>query len=732
MPEKSRDNAQSAAAPVALRRPITRIFHGREFVDNYEWLRDKESPDTKEYLEAENSYADSRTEHLSVLRKNIYDEISSRVKQTDMSVPVRSEGFWYYDRTEEGKSYGVLSRLPVAEGEDPWTPPRIEEGVVPEGEEVILDVNALAEGHEFFSLGASSITDSGRYLAYSIDTRGDERFDLFVKDLETGELLEDRLEGIFYGATWAGESYLFYQRVDEAWRPDSVWRHRIGTSQDHDVLVYREEDERFTTGVGMYRSRKYLFVESGSATTSEVRVLAADAPEEEFEVLWPRVEGVQYSVDHAIVGGEDRWVVTHNATGHNFAVGWCPVGAERPLVELDNLIPHSETTRVEGVDCHRDFIVAAYRREAIGRAAVMRLSDASSPVIPGIVAAGKPTMDGERRVAFLEVGFDEEIYSVGIEGNPEWEAPVFRLTYGSLTTPTQVLDYWVDSGEMTVLKQQEVLGGHNPKDYVSYRLWATARDGARIPISVVHRADLDRDRPHPTLLYGYGAYETSIDPGMSIAQLSLFDRGMIFAIAHVRGGGEMGRSWYEQGKFSHKKNTFTDFIDVADALIGQGLSTPDQLVAEGGSAGGLLMGAVANMGGDRFRAIHAAVPFVDPLTSILKPELPLTIPEWEEWGDPYHDPEVYDYMASYSPYENVGARPYPDILATTSLNDTRVLYVEPAKWIAKLRATATAGEFLLKTEMNAGHGGVSGRYEQWRQTAFEYAWIINKATGRTE
>lgn len=702
-----------APIPSAPKKPVVRTHHGRDFVDDYEWLRDKEAPQTIAYLEEENEFLKASTSHLDELTGTIYEEIKSRVKETDMTVPVRSGDWWYYGRTEEGKSYAYSCRLRLVEGSDPWTPPSIPETGRPEGEQVILDLNELAEGHEFFALGASSVTLSGRYLAFSVDTEGDERFDLFIKDLETGELLNDRLSGIFYGATWAGEEYLFYQRVDDAWRPDTVWRHRVGTPAEEDVLVYREEDERFTVGVGGTRSEKYLLIESASKITSEIRVSLVEGVEEGFELLWPREAGVEYSVDHAVVAGEDKWIVTHNATGPDFAVGECGVGQLPPLRELNVLVGHEQGVRIEGVDTFEKQIVLGYRRGAIGRVAVMALD--------------KTRGFGE----FVEVEFPEEIYSAGVSSNPEWDAPVLRMGFTSFTRPFQVLNYEVATGVMTVLKEQEVRGGYDPRDYLAYRLWTVARDGARIPVSVVHRADLDLSRAQPALLYAYGAYEASTDPGFSISRLSLLDRGMMFVVAHVRGGGEMGRGWYDGGKMLSKKNTFTDFIDVADDLVARGLTTHDQLIAEGGSAGGMLMGAIANMAPEKFRGIQAVVPFVDSLTSMLMPELPLTVTEWDEWGDPFHDPEVYDYMASYSGYENVSEQDYPDILAITSLNDTRVLYVEPAKWIAKLRELATGGEFLLKTEMSAGHGGVSGRYEKWRETAFEYAWTINKATGRT-
>ncbi|MFS0071575.1 S9 family peptidase [Corynebacterium striatum] len=698
--------------PIAAKHPIARDFHGRTFVDDYEWMRNKESAETLDYLRAENAYTEQETAHLKELTENIFQEVKSRVKETDMSVPSRRGQYWYYGRSVEGKNYGISCRVPVAEGADPWTAPVIPEEGAPEGEEILLDANELAEGTEFFAMGASTVSDSGNLLAYSVDTAGDERFSLVIKDLRTGELLSDCLEGIFYGATWVGDDYIFYTTVDDAWRPDTVWRHKVGTEQSEDVQVMHEADEHFNIGVGSIRSEKYLFIVIGSKLTSETWVLDRTDPEGEFQVLWQREAGVDYDVDYAEIDGQAYWFVTHNASGPNFTLVTTPLAVGEdlaPLRELDVLIPHREDVRLEGVDTYRDQVVVGYRRGGIGRAAIMDVRHGWSD--------------------FKELNFNEELYTVSVGGNPEWDAPVLRVSYTSFIQPSQLFDYRVETGEYTVLKEQEVPGGYNKDDYVAYRMWTQASDGTQIPVSIVHRADLDRTKANPTLLYGYGSYETSMDPYFSVFRLSLMDRGMIFAMAHVRGGGEMGRTWYDDGKLLQKKNTFTDFIAVADDLIARGVTTANQMVAEGGSAGGLLMGAVANMAPDRFTAIQASVPFVDPLTSILKPELPLTVIEWEEWGDPYHDPEVYDYMKSYAPYENVTAQNYPDILAITSLNDTRVLYVEPAKWIAKLRDTAKGGQFLLKTEMVAGHGGVSGRYDKWRQNAFEYAWTINKATG---
>ena len=709
------NNLDNVNPPIAKQEALIREFHGRSFVDEYEWMRNKESQDTLDHLKAENTYTEAKTAHLKQLTENVFEEIKSRVKQTDMSVPSRAGDYWYYGRSEEGKEYGFSCRIPVSEGQDPWEPPVITEEGKPEGEQILLDNNALAEGHDYFALGAASVTKSGRFLAYSTDTEGDERFELFIKDLETGKLLDDHLTDIFYGATWAGEDYIFYQKVDDAWRPDTVWRHKVGTAQSDDVCVFTEADERFRVGVGSTRSEKYLIIAVGSPLTSEYWVLDMDNPEGEFEVLWERETGVEYDIDHVVRGGKDQWLVTHNAHGPNFEVSWVDANAN-PLPgirDLDILVPHNDDVRIEGVDTYRDFATLSYRRGGIPRVAVMQLVD-------------------DHFGDFEEINFDEEIYSAGSAGNPEWDAPVIRLSYTSYTQPAQLFQYRIATGERTLLKEQEVPGGYNADEYEAYREWAIAKDGTQIPVSIVKRKDLATDSPRPALLYGYGSYEASMDPGFSVSRLSLLDRGMLYVVAHVRGGGEMGRLWYDEGKLMAKKNTFTDFIDVADHLINNQLTSPEVLVAEGGSAGGLLVGAVANMAPDRFKGIQAVVPFVDPLTSILKPELPLTVGEWEEWGDPYHDPEVYDYMATYAPYENVAAQDYPDILAVTSLNDTRVLYVEPAKWIAKLRQVATGGEFLLKTEMAAGHGGVSGRYARWHQTAFEYAWTINKATGLVE
>ena len=711
----------SKAAPVAKKVAHVRRAHDYEFVDNYEWMRDKDSVDTQAYLEAENAYTEFKTAHLATLQDNLFTELKSRVQETDMSVPVRVEEFWYYDRIDEGQSYGRSCRVRAdldPRWQDPWNPPEVSADVPIDGEEVLLDREELAKEHEFFSLGGASVAKGGRYMAYATDTSGDERYDLRIKDLNTGELLPDAIDGMTGNFDWLGDNYLFYTRCDESWRPYQVWRHVLGTPASEDQLVYEEPDERFWIGVGASRSEKFMFIVAGSKLTSETRVLDFADPTGTFSVVKPREEGVEYDVSEVYIGDTWWWMVTHNAHGPNSELGLAPIFdadgsfAQVDLEQLTVLVEHRPDVRLQGVDTFKKQAILGYRESGVGKVALLKLPERVEDI-----------------GSFTPIEFDEELYSAGFAQNPEWDSPVLRMVYGSFTTPACVMNFDVATGQRTVLKQQEVLGGYNPADYLAERVWVSARDGAQIPVSLVRRADLDVSVAQPTMLYGYGSYEACVDPSFSCARLSMLDRGMIIAYAHVRGGGEMGRLWYDDGKIMKKRNTFTDFIDVADALLERGVTTREQLVADGGSAGGLLMGAVANMGGDRFKAISANVPFVDPLTSMLMPELPLTVAEWEEWGDPLHSKEVYDYMATYAPYENIEAKPYPNILATTSLNDTRVLYVEPAKWIAKLRDLATAGEFLLKTEMAAGHGGVSGRYESWRQDCFERAWIINQATG---
>jgi oligopeptidase B len=686
--------------PVAKRVDHRREHHGDVFVDPYEWLREKSSAEVIDHLEAENAYTEHMTAELAPLRQQIFDEIKARTKETDLSVPTRRGEWWYYGRSFEGKQYGVQCRCPVTDFDD-WTPPQLSEDVDIPGEQILLDENVEAEGHEFFSLGAASVSIDGFILAYSVDVTGDERYTLRFKDLRTGERYDDEIVGIGAGATWAADNRtVYYVTVDDAWRPDTVWRHRLGSGLPAEK-VYHEPDERFWVGVGRSRSNKYVMIGAGSAVTSEMRYADAADGEAEFTVVWPRRDGVEYSVEHAVVGGEDRFLILHNDGAENFTLVETSVadpGTHRTLIE------HRGDVRLDAVDAFAGLLVISYRSEALPRIELWPVHDTEY---------GAPQ----------QVTFDSELMSVGLSANPNWSAPKLRIGTTSFVTPVRIYDLDLTTGQRVLLREQPVLGDYRPDDYVERRDWAVAEDGARVPISIVHRAGLEL--PAGALLYGYGAYEACEDPRFSIARLSLLDRGMVFAVAHVRGGGELGRAWYEHGRLLEKRNTFTDFIAAGQHLVDTGVTTRERLVAYGGSAGGLLMGAVANLAPDLFAGILAAVPFVDPLTTILDPSLPLTVTEWDEWGNPLADPDVYAYMKSYSPYENVETKRYPAILATTSLNDTRVYYVEPAKWVAALRHAQTDTPVLLKTEMNAGHGGISGRYERWKETAFQYAWLLD-------
>jgi len=700
--------------PVAARRPVTAVHHGHERTDDYEWLREKDNPEVIAHLEAENAYTQERTAHLAELRQQIFDEIKSRTLETDLSVPTRMRGFWYYSRSFEGKEYGASCRVPVADPDD-WTPPvpaehvGVDQPALP-GEELLLDLNELAEGHEFFSLGGSSVSPDGRLLAYSTDVVGDERYTIRVLDLTTREHLTDEITGVLGGAVWdrAGE-HLYYTTVDEAWRPDKIWRHRLGDEQTADTLVFHETDQKFGVGVGRSRSDRFMVIASGSRTSSEYRLLDADdaGGDGEFVVVHPRTPDLEYSLEHSVIAGEDRLLVLHNAHGPDFELGVTGLEPSGP----DNwqpLIPHRAGCRLEDVDAFGTHIVIHQRSEGLTQLRLLLLG---------------PDGIAEDRL----VEFEDEVYTIGSSGNPEMGQPVVRLGYTTMTKPASIYNYDVRDGSLTLLKQTPVLGGYDPADYEEHRLWAKAEDGVEVPISIVSRRGAHDDGPIPLHLYGYGAYEASMDPYFSIARLSLLDRGAAFAIAHVRGGGEMGRHWYDDGKLARKQNTFSDFIACARHLIDTGWTTPDRLIGEGGSAGGLLIGAVATQAPELWAGIVAQVPFVDNLTTMLDATLPLTVNEYEEWGNPEGDEAAYETIRAYAPYDNVAAADYPPILAETSLNDTRVLYVEPAKWVAKLRATAVGRrDFLLKTEMAAGHGGVSGRYKAWHDRAFSLAWILDR------
>jgi oligopeptidase B len=698
--------SQQAAPPAAKRVPTERTHHGDTFVDEYAWLTAKDDPETIAFLAAENAYTEAMTSGQEGLREAIFGEIKARTKETDLSVPVREGGWWYYARSIEGKQYLLHCRRAVRP--DDAGPPMTDDGGPLDGEVVLLDGNELAGDSPFFRLGALDVSPDGRLLAYSTDLSGNERYTMRFKDLQTGETAADEIPDTYYGAAWSADaSALFYITVDDAWRPYRVWRHTIGTPTSEDVLVFEETDAKFNVSVGLTRSKRYLMIGSSSSLTSEVWMLDAADPTGQFAVVAPRRAGLEYQVEHQVMAdGTDRLLILHNDHAVNFELAQAMVATP---AQWTTLIPQQDDTRLLSVDAFADHLVVYQRRDGLTGLRVLR----------GDGTAG-------------EIEFPEPIYSVNPGANPEYDSASFRLHYTSLVTPDSVYDFDIATGELTLLKQAPVLPApdgtpYDPADYEQHRLWATAEDGTRVPMSLVRRKDTPRDGTAPFLLYGYGSYEISSDPRFFIRLISLLDRGFVYAIAHIRGGGELGRRWYDDGKMLTKINTFTDFIACARHVVADGWTSPERLIARGGSAGGLLMGAVVNMAPDAFGGIVAQVPFVDALTTILDPTMPLTVPEWEEWGDPLHDPEVYRYMKSYTPYENVRSdQVYPPILAVTSLNDTRVLYHEPAKWIARLQAMAKGGPFLLKTEMTAGHGGRSGRYDAWREEAIVVAWIISQ------
>jgi len=696
----------SAVAPVAARKAHVRTHHGEAVDDPFEWMRDKSDPAVIEHLEAENAYTHAMTGHLQGLRSDIFDEIKSHTQESDLSVPVRHGAWWYYSRTVEGEQYSVYARVAVA---DAPQRPNLADDEVPHGEQVMLDANAEAAGEEFFSMGAFDVSPSGHLLAYAVDTTGDERFAVRIKDLTTGNLVDEAVSDIGYGVAWsAAADYLFYTRVDEAWRPHEVWRHAVGGPAHDDVLVHAETDERYWMGLGTSRDDRFIMIGLGSKNTSEFWMLDAAEPTADFSVIAPRNEGVEYDVELA---GDRAWIV-HNRDHRDFELAWAPIGSTS-ADQWQTVVAGADGVRVGGVDAFATHLALSIRRSGLSQVDIIALNVDGGPI------AADP----------MPIAVDEPLYTIEVGSNPDYGATQVQVRIESMLTPACVYDIDAVTGERTLLKRKAVPGGYDASHYRQQRLWVTAPDGTQIPVSMVFRADIVPDGTNSGLLYGYGAYEICIDPWFSAARLSYLDRGLVYAVAHVRGGGEMGRGWYEDGRMEHKENTFTDFIACADHLVETGWVAPDRLAAEGGSAGGLLLGAALNLAPERFAVAHAAVPFVDALTTVLDPSLPLTVVEWEEWGDPLHDEAVYAQMRGYTPYENIKPTRYPAILATTGLNDTRVFYVEPAKWVARLRER-TANDpvqqpILLKTEMVAGHGGKTGRYNAWRDAAFEMAFILD-------
>lgn len=679
------NEAPPLAAPIAKTVPKTIVQHGQTRVDNYAWLRDdaRKNPDVLAYLEAENTYFQAVMKPTEKLQETLYSEMVGRIQETDLSVPVRIDDHYYYTRTEKGKNYQIYCR----KYETPDAP-----------EQLILDANQLAEGHDYFRLGNYSVSTNHKLLAFSTDTEGNEVYLTQFKNLETGEILPDRVPNVYYGIHWANDNRtLFYSVLDAAKRPYRVYRHVLGEDPAKDALVYEETDAKFTLGLRKTRDRNYILLVSKSSTTSEVSYIDAAKPDLKPALVAARRQGVEYSVGHH----EGRFLIRTNENAQNFKLVEAKVGDTSPA-NWKEVIPHRSNVLLEDVDEYKDWLVLAEREDGLRQLRVRKWNGSEDH----------------------RVSLPEPVYSLFPQGNPNFGASTIRFTYQSLVTPSSVFDYDMGSRQRKVLKEQEIPSGYDRSQYVSERLFATAPDGAKVPVAIVYKKGFRKDGKAPVMLYAYGSYGMNSEATFSTARLSLLDRGFAWAIANIRGGSEMGRAWYENGKLLHKKNTFTDFIACADHLVAQKFTSPSRLAIMGGSAGGLLMGAVLNLRPELFHTALALVPFVDVMNSMSDASLPLTTGEYEEWGNPA-EKKFFEYMLSYSPYENTAARHYPNIMATGGLNDPRVPYWEPAKWVAKLRAVKKDKNLLvMKMNMGAGHFGRSGRYEALRETAEQYAFLL--------
>ncbi|MDP7420791.1 MAG: S9 family peptidase [bacterium] len=679
---------QKPKPPVAREKVWKHVIHGEERIDSYHWLRNRGSEDVLQYLHQENDYTDVIMKPTEKGRERLYGEMVARMKETDLSVPEKMDGFYYYSRTEKGKQYGIHCR---------------KEGSLEAEETVLLDGNELALDQEYFKLGANKVSPDHRYLAYSVDVSGDELFTLFVKDLTTGELLSDRIDDIGYGVEWANDNRtLFYTVRNQAHRPYRVYRHVLGTAAGEDELIFEEPDEAYFVIIYKSKSKAYLFIYLKSSTTSEIRLLDANRPQGTFTLFNPRLHGVEYDVTHH----EDTFYIHTNEDAVNFKVMRSPV-TRFDKSGWEEFIPHRPEVKIDGLESFRDYLVIYERERGLK---TIRYYDFTASV-------------------FQPIPFQEPVYTIWPGKNPDYHSRLLRFTYSSLITPRSVYDFDLAGSTRELLKQYEVLGGYDPGQYRTERVLARTSDGAEIPISLAYRKDLKRADGNPLWLHGYGSYGFSSDPYFSSSRLSLIDRGFVYAIAHVRGGGDMGRPWYEAGKLLNKKNTFTDFIACAEHLIEQGFTSKDRLVISGCSAGGLLMGAVVNMRPELFSAVIADVPFVDVINTMLDPSIPLTVHEYEEWGNP-NDEEYFRYMLDYSPYDNIGRKEYPPMLVLGGLNDSRVQYWEPAKYTARLREQKTGEHLLLlKTDMSAGHDGASGRYNFLKEIAFKFAFVFHVLGG---
>jgi oligopeptidase B len=678
-----------AQAPAARKPPVAPVHehretrHGATGIDNYYWLREKSNPETIRYLEAENAYTEAMTAALRPFENALYNEMLARIKQTDLSVPARRGDYLYYSRTEEGKQYPIQCRR---------------KGAMAAPEEVLLDLNELATGRKFVGLGAFVVSDDQNLLAYAIDYAGFRQYSLNVKDLRTGQTLPDTTERVT-SVEWAADNKTLFLTTEDAVtkRSDKLWRHVLGSAAFEPL--YGEKDELYDIAISKTRDRKYLVVEIGATDTTECRYLRADRPADSFAVFLPREKKHRYYVDHR----EGLFYIRTNKNAVNFQVVTAPENNPAPG-NWKTFIDHRDDALIAGIDLFKDFAVAIEKSEALDHLRIHNFQTG----------------------AWTAIEFPEKVYAASPGGTPDYESATYRYNYQSFSTPPSVYDYDAASGKSTLLKRQETLGGYDPSQYVSERLWVTAHDGRNVPVSIVYKKGFRRDGSQPLLLYGYGSYGIGTAVSFSSNRLSLLDRGAAYAIAHIRGGDEMGEKWRLDGMLMNKKNTFQDFISCAEYLTKEKWTSKDRLVIEGRSAGGLLMGAVVNMRPDLFRAVHLGVPFVDVMNTMMDASLPLTVGEYLEWGNP-NEKAAYDYMKSYSPYDNLEKRAYPAMLVTTSLNDSQVMYWEPAKYVARLRTLKTDGApLLLKIKMDpAGHGGASGRYDKLRDQAFEYAWMLS-------
>ncbi|HUJ21333.1 MAG TPA: S9 family peptidase [Bryobacteraceae bacterium] len=669
--------------PIAKRVEHKQVRHGETVVDYYYWLREKANPEVMQYLEAENAYTEAVTEHLKPFEDALYKEMLGHIKQTDLSVPVRENGYFYYSRTEEGKQYPIQCRR---------------RGTMDAPEETLLDLNDLAKGLKFLSLGAFRVSDDGNLLAYTTDDTGFRQYRFHVKDLRTGQVLPDTAERVT-SLVWAADNKTIFFTTEDAVtkRSDLLFRYALGSNKPEEL--YNEKNELYRIHLTRTRDKKFVLLDIGATDSTEVRYLPADQPNGPFRTFLAREKDHKYDVDHR----EGLFYVRTNRNAKNYRVVTAPESDPRPE-NWKEFLPHRPEVLIENVALFKDYAVAHEKSEALDRLRVLDFQTGQWAPIP----------------------FPEPVYSVFPAGNPEYDTRLFRYNYQSLITPSSVFDYDMHTHQGVLLKQQEVPGGYDPRQYVSERLWATARDGVKVPVSVVYRKGLQRDGKAPLFLYAYGSYGFGTPPAFSSNRLSLLDRGFTYAIAHIRGGNEMGEAWHDDGMLMKKKHTFYDFIDSAEYLIQEKWTSKGRLLIEGGSAGGLLMGAVVNFRPDLFKAVHEAVPFVDVMNTMMDASLPLTVGEYLEWGNP-NEKTAYDYMKSYSPYDNLEMRAYPAILVTTSLNDSQVMYWEPAKYVARLRPLKTdKNPLLLKVNMGAGHGGSSGRYDRLHQTAFEYAWLMSQ------